>query len=35
MDEGGRFAVSLVGGHGGGANELAREVGEFLEPSRW
>ncbi|MFD5763400.1 precorrin-3B C(17)-methyltransferase, partial [Streptomyces sp. NPDC127044] len=30
VDEGGRFAVSLVGGHGGGANELAREVGEFL-----
>ena len=28
--EGGRFAVSLVGGHGGGANELAREVGELL-----
>ncbi|CAM5517482.1 hypothetical protein SALBM311S_09718 [Streptomyces alboniger] len=22
VDEGGRFAVSLVGGHGGGANEL-------------
>lgn len=30
VDEGGRFAVSLVGGHGGGANELAREVGESL-----
>ncbi|WP_371550569.1 precorrin-3B C(17)-methyltransferase [Streptomyces sp. NBC_00554] len=30
VDEGGRFAVSLVGGHGGGANELAREVGELL-----
>lgn len=30
IDEGGRFAVSLVGGHGGGANELAREVGELL-----
>ncbi|WP_037668346.1 precorrin-3B C(17)-methyltransferase [Streptomyces griseus] len=30
VDEGGRFAVSLVGGHGGGANELAREVGEVL-----
>ncbi|MGW0085550.1 precorrin-3B C(17)-methyltransferase [Streptomyces sp. NPDC003393] len=30
VDEGGRFAVSLVGGHGGGANELAREVGGVL-----
>ncbi|MGW1048320.1 precorrin-3B C(17)-methyltransferase [Streptomyces sp. NPDC002521] len=30
VDEGGRFAVSLVGGHGGGANELARTVGELL-----
>ncbi|MFB8774114.1 precorrin-3B C(17)-methyltransferase [Streptomyces broussonetiae] len=30
VDEGGRFAVSLVGGHGGGANELAREVGALL-----
>ncbi|WP_053755476.1 precorrin-3B C(17)-methyltransferase [Streptomyces sp. MMG1533] len=30
VDEGGRFAVSLVGGHGGGANELASEVGELL-----
>ncbi|MFI2433697.1 precorrin-3B C(17)-methyltransferase [Streptomyces sp. NPDC018693] len=30
VDEGGRFAVSLVGGHGGGANELAGEVGEVL-----
>lgn len=30
VDEGGRFAVSLVGGHGGDANELAREVGELL-----
>ncbi|MEW1644747.1 precorrin-3B C(17)-methyltransferase [Streptomyces sp. NPDC091219] len=30
VDEGGRFAVSLVGGHGGGANELALEVGELL-----
>ncbi|MEU5313435.1 precorrin-3B C(17)-methyltransferase [Streptomyces sp. NPDC021562] len=30
VDEGGRFAVSLVGGHGGGANELADEVGELL-----
>ncbi|SHI28488.1 precorrin-3B C(17)-methyltransferase [Streptomyces sp. 3214.6] len=30
VDEAARFAVSLVGGHGGGANELAREVGELL-----
>ncbi|MFH9086227.1 precorrin-3B C(17)-methyltransferase [Streptomyces sp. NPDC017673] len=30
VDEGGRFAVSLLGGHGGGANALAREVGEVL-----
>ncbi|MFD3933093.1 precorrin-3B C(17)-methyltransferase [Streptomyces sp. NPDC058614] len=30
VDEAGRFAVSLVGGHGGGANELAHEVGELL-----
>jgi cobalt-precorrin 5A hydrolase/precorrin-3B C17-methyltransferase len=31
VDEGGRFAVSLVGGHGGGANELAVAVGELLD----
>lgn len=30
VDEGGRFAVALVGGHGGGANELAGRVGELL-----
>ncbi|MEU6531602.1 precorrin-3B C(17)-methyltransferase [Streptomyces sp. NPDC046928] len=30
VDEGGRFAVALTGGHGGGANELAAEVGELL-----
>jgi cobalt-precorrin 5A hydrolase/precorrin-3B C17-methyltransferase len=30
VDEAGRFAVSLVGGHGGGANDLARAVGEVL-----
>ncbi|MEV5884370.1 precorrin-3B C(17)-methyltransferase [Streptomyces sp. NPDC052020] len=30
VDEAGRFAVSLVGGHGGGANGLAREVGAVL-----
>ncbi|WP_053759573.1 precorrin-3B C(17)-methyltransferase [Streptomyces sp. AS58] len=33
VDESGRFAVSLVGGHGGGANDLAREVGEVLGAS--
>ncbi|MGW2490768.1 precorrin-3B C(17)-methyltransferase [Streptomyces sp. NPDC001606] len=30
VDEGGRFAVSLLGGHGGGANELASRVAEVL-----
>ncbi|MEG3631271.1 precorrin-3B C(17)-methyltransferase [Streptomyces poriticola] len=30
VDEAGRFAVALLGGHGGGANELAREVGAVL-----
>ncbi|MGQ4332546.1 precorrin-3B C(17)-methyltransferase [Streptomyces hayashii] len=30
VDEAGRFAVSLVGGHGGGANELAVAVGGLL-----
>ncbi|MBC9711867.1 precorrin-3B C(17)-methyltransferase [Streptomyces sp. TRM66268-LWL] len=30
VDEAGRFAVSLVGGHGGGANALAHEVAEVL-----
>ncbi|WP_329408553.1 precorrin-3B C(17)-methyltransferase [Streptomyces sp. NBC_00704] len=30
VDEAGRFAVSLVGGHGGGANELAVVVGGLL-----
>ncbi|MGW2459545.1 precorrin-3B C(17)-methyltransferase [Streptomyces sp. NPDC001761] len=30
VDEGGRFAVSLLGGHGGGANALARELGAVL-----
>ncbi|MFF1487170.1 precorrin-3B C(17)-methyltransferase [Streptomyces sp. NPDC058319] len=30
VDEGGRFAVSLVGGHGGGANQLAGEVAGVL-----
>ncbi|GAA2563345.1 MULTISPECIES: precorrin-3B C(17)-methyltransferase [Streptomyces] len=30
VDEGGRFAVSLVGGHDGGANDLAREVADVL-----
>ncbi|MBV2355124.1 precorrin-3B C(17)-methyltransferase [Streptomyces sp. J2-1] len=30
VDEGARFAVSLLGGHGGGANELALEVAGLL-----
>ncbi|MDO0932069.1 precorrin-3B C(17)-methyltransferase [Streptomyces sp. DG2A-72] len=30
VDESGRFAVSLVGGHEGGANELTLEVGELF-----
>ncbi|GGR91713.1 precorrin-3B C(17)-methyltransferase [Streptomyces aureoverticillatus] len=30
VDEGGRFAVALLGGHAGGANALARQVGEVL-----
>ncbi|MFY1676346.1 precorrin-3B C(17)-methyltransferase [Streptomyces sp. WMMC905] len=30
VDEAGRFAVSLLGGHGGGANALAGEVGAVL-----
>ncbi|MFJ9590970.1 precorrin-3B C(17)-methyltransferase [Streptomyces acidicola] len=30
VDEAGRFAVSLLGGHAGGANELACEVGGLL-----
>ncbi|MFF0162425.1 precorrin-3B C(17)-methyltransferase [Streptomyces sp. NPDC005263] len=30
VDEGGRFAVSLLGGHGGGANTLADEVAAVL-----
>lgn len=30
VDQAGRWAVSLVGGHLGGANELARELGEKL-----
>lgn len=28
VDEGGRFAVPLVGGHAGGANDLARRISE-------
>ncbi len=31
VDEGGRFAVSLLGGHGGGANDLARAVAGLLD----
>ncbi|MFD4701387.1 precorrin-3B C(17)-methyltransferase [Streptomyces niveus] len=30
VDEAGRYAVSLLGGHGGGANSLAKEVGSTL-----
>jgi cobalamin biosynthesis protein CbiG len=30
IDEGGRFAVSVLGGHGAGANALAREVAALL-----
>ncbi|MFC8825757.1 precorrin-3B C(17)-methyltransferase [Streptomyces sp. NPDC057137] len=30
VDEAGRYAVSLLGGHGGGANSLATEVGSVL-----
>lgn len=30
IDEAGRFAVPLVGGHAGGANDLARRIGEGL-----
>ncbi|GGP83587.1 precorrin-3B C(17)-methyltransferase [Streptomyces melanogenes] len=30
VDEAGRFAVSLLGGHGGGANALTAEVAEVL-----
>ncbi|MET7317432.1 precorrin-3B C(17)-methyltransferase [Streptomyces thermoviolaceus] len=31
VDEAGRFAVALTGGHAGGANALAREIGELLD----
>ena len=31
VDEGGRYVVALVGGHAGGANELARHVGGLLD----
>ncbi|MGL4832390.1 MAG: precorrin-6y C5,15-methyltransferase (decarboxylating) subunit CbiE, partial [Propionibacteriaceae bacterium] len=30
LDEGGRFAVPVVGGHVGGANDLARQIGAAL-----
>jgi cobalt-precorrin 5A hydrolase len=30
VDEAGRFAISVLGGHGAGANDLAREVAEAL-----
>jgi cobalt-precorrin 5A hydrolase / precorrin-3B C17-methyltransferase len=31
VDEGGRYAIALVGGHAGGANALARQVGGLLD----
>ena len=31
VDEGCHFAVALLGGHGGGANELARQVADVLD----
>jgi cobalt-precorrin 5A hydrolase/precorrin-3B C17-methyltransferase len=31
VDEGGRYAVAVVGGHGGGANALARQVAALLD----
>ena len=31
VDEAGRFAVPLLGGHAGGANDLARRIGEALD----
>ena len=34
VDEGRRFAVALLGGHGGGANALADEVADALAASR-
>src|SRR5439155_21235219 len=30
VDEAGRFAVSVLGGHVGGANELAQQVGKAI-----
>ncbi|HEU0103533.1 MAG TPA: precorrin-3B C(17)-methyltransferase [Mycobacteriales bacterium] len=30
VDEAHRYAVALLGGHGGGANDLARQVGDLL-----
>lgn len=30
VDEGSRFAIALLGGHGGGANELAQRVADVL-----
>lgn len=31
VDDAGRFAVSVLGGHGAGANDLAREVAEAID----
>lgn len=31
VDEGGKFCISLLAGHIGGANELAKEIGERIE----
>ena len=31
MDEAGQFAISLLSGHWGGANELARQLGELMD----
>jgi cobalt-precorrin 5A hydrolase/precorrin-3B C17-methyltransferase len=35
VDEAGRFAVAVAGGHAGGANRLARRWPRFWGPPRW